>query len=111
MKKPLIAIAVSTGIAITAVHAASLGRYHFHPKKYMSMTRSPDWGTHGNWGGPRNLHDEGVSVFANYTNNIAGNPLGGKSTGFTYCQVSEASRHKFSDLTPKLSLGCCLWSD
>jgi porin len=26
-----------------------------------------------------------MNIFANYTNNIAGNPAGGKSAGFTYC--------------------------
>jgi hypothetical protein len=40
----------------------------------------------GDWGGPRNaLYDEGVIIFSNCTNNIAGNPVGGKSAGFTYC--------------------------
>lgn len=39
----------------------------------------------GDWWGTRNwIDDEGVDLFANYTNNIAGNPVGGKSAGFTY---------------------------
>lgn len=39
----------------------------------------------GDWWGIRNyLDDEGVEIVANYTNNIAGNPVGGKSAGFTY---------------------------
>lgn len=40
----------------------------------------------GDWGGYRNmLDDNGVEIFANYTNNIAGNPVGGIGQGFTYC--------------------------
>ena len=54
------------------------------------MMRSPNWWDSGeltaDWGGLRNtLYDDGVTIFANYTNNIAGNPVGGKSAGFTYC--------------------------
>ena len=54
----------------------------------MTMMRSPDWWNSGeltgDWGGPRNtLYDDGVSIFANYTNNIAGNPVGGKRAGGT----------------------------
>ena len=56
----------------------------------MSMMRSPDWWNSGeltgDWGGPRNtFYDEGVSINANYLSNLAGNPVGGKSAGFTYC--------------------------
>ncbi len=39
----------------------------------------------GDWWGMRNmLDDEGVEIIANYTTNIAGNPVGGTSAGFTY---------------------------
>jgi len=39
----------------------------------------------GDWWGIRNyLDDGGVELSASYTNNIAGNPTGGKSRGFTY---------------------------
>jgi len=39
----------------------------------------------GDWWGVRNyLDDSGVEISASYTNNIAGNPVGGKSAGFTY---------------------------
>jgi porin len=56
----------------------------------MSMMRSPDWWNSGeltgDWGGPRStFYDEGVSVNASYLSNIAGNPVGGKSADFTYC--------------------------
>lgn len=56
----------------------------------MPILRSPDWWNSGeltgDWLGLRNvLYEEGVSFFSNYTNNIAGNPVGGKSAGFTYC--------------------------
>ena len=92
MKNPVLAIALSAVLAVTAVRAASSDSSDIHysrPAKYMSM-RSPDWWNSAeltdDWGGPRNtLYDEGVSIFANYTNNIAGNPVGGKSAGFTYC--------------------------
>ncbi len=93
MKNPVLAIALSVVLAVTAVRAASSDSSDIHysrPAKYMSMMRSPDWWNSAeltdDWGGPRNtLYDEGVSIFANYTNNIAGNPVGGKSAGFTYC--------------------------
>jgi len=39
----------------------------------------------GDWWGVRNyLDDSGVELSANYTNNIAGNPVGGMRQGFTY---------------------------
>lgn len=50
---------------------------------------SDDWfdgayGT-GNWWGMRDgFHDSGVDFSISYTNNIAGNPVGGMSQGFTY---------------------------
>lgn len=92
MKNPVFAIALSVVLAVPAVRAANPDAAELHysrPAKYMSM-RSADWWESGeltdDWGGARNtLYDEGVSIFANYTNNIAGNPVGGKSAGFTYC--------------------------
>lgn len=40
----------------------------------------------GDWWGIRNmLDDDGVEISLTYTNNIAGNPVGGMSAGFTYC--------------------------
>jgi porin len=39
----------------------------------------------GDWWGMRNMLDDGgVDLSFTYTNNIAGNPVGGKSQGFTY---------------------------
>ena len=39
----------------------------------------------GDWWGVRNLLDDsGVEISASYTNNIAGNPVGGVGQGFTY---------------------------
>ncbi|HEY5792258.1 MAG TPA: carbohydrate porin, partial [Chthoniobacterales bacterium] len=39
----------------------------------------------GDWWGTRNwLKDSGVEVVFNYTTNLAGNPVGGQSQGFTY---------------------------
>ena len=90
MNNPLLAIAVSVVFAVTALRGESRRPSYSHPPHYMSMTTSPDWWDSGeltgDWGGPRDtLYDEGISIFANYTNNIAGNPVGGKSAGFTYC--------------------------
>ena len=92
MKNPVLAIVLSVVLAVPAVRAANPDAAELHysrPAKYMSM-RSGDWWESAeltdDWGGARNtLYDEGVSIFANYTNNIAGNPIGGKSAGFTYC--------------------------
>jgi porin len=90
MKNPLPAIAVSVVFTVATLRAESQGTSYSRSPEYMSMMRSPDWWDSkeltGDWGGPRNtLYDEGISIFANYTNNIAGNPVGGKSAGFTYC--------------------------
>lgn len=39
----------------------------------------------GDWWGIRNyLDDSGVAISSSYTNNIAGNPVGGRSEGFAY---------------------------
>ncbi|MCK9589876.1 MAG: carbohydrate porin [Terrimicrobiaceae bacterium] len=39
----------------------------------------------GDWWGVRNyMDDSGVEISASYTNNIAGNPVGGAHAGFTY---------------------------
>jgi porin len=39
----------------------------------------------GDWWGIRNMIDDsGVELSASYTNNIAGNPVGGRSQGFSY---------------------------
>ncbi len=60
--------------------------YDPYPSNYIG---SPEWWggqtLTGDWWGIRNmLDDSGVEITANYTNNIAGNPVGGKSAGFTY---------------------------
>jgi porin len=61
--------------------------YDPYPSNYMG-SRSW-WNGHtlsGDWWGIRNyLDDSGVAISASYTNNIAGNPVGGTSAGFTYC--------------------------
>ena len=46
MKNPVLAIALSVVLAVTAVRAASSDSPDIHysrPAKYMSMMRSPDW--------------------------------------------------------------------
>lgn len=60
--------------------------YTPHPSNYIG---SREWwdgeALTGDWWGIRNyLDDGGIDFSLNYTNNIAGNPVGGKSAGFTY---------------------------
>ncbi|MFZ4775770.1 MAG: carbohydrate porin [Terrimicrobiaceae bacterium] len=60
--------------------------YNPTPSNYIG---SPEWRVgptlSGDWWGIRNyLDDSGVELSASYTNNIAGNPVGGESAGFTY---------------------------
>ena len=60
--------------------------YNPTPSNYIG---SRDWWNgptlSGDWWGIRNyMEDSGVDISASYTNNIAGNPVGGKSAGFTY---------------------------
>jgi len=60
--------------------------YTPHPSNYIG---SREWwdgeALTGDWWGVRNfLDDSGVDFSLNYTNNIAGNPVGGESAGFTY---------------------------
>jgi len=60
--------------------------YNPTPSNYIG---SRDWWNgptlSGDWWGIRNyLDDSGVEISASYTNNIAGNPVGGTSAGFTY---------------------------
>jgi porin len=87
---PLIMAASVVGLATVLAAGRPSNYYYSHPPHYMSMMRSPDWWDSGeltgDWGGLRNtFYEDGVNIFANYTNNIAGNPAGGKSAGFTYC--------------------------
>ena len=93
MKNPVLAIALSVVLAVTAVRAASSDSSDIHysrPDQIHVDDGSPDWWNSGeltgDWGGPRNtFYDEGVSINASYLSNFAGNPVGGKSAGFTYC--------------------------
>ena len=60
--------------------------YNPYPSNYIG---SREWwdgeALTGDWWGMRNLlDDEGVEIIANYTTNLAGNPVGGMSAGFTY---------------------------
>lgn len=60
--------------------------YNPHPSNYMGSLQWWDGeALSGDWWGIRNyLDDSGVEISASYTNNIAGNPVGGKNQGFTY---------------------------
>ncbi len=60
--------------------------YNPHPSNYLGSREWWDGETlSGDWWGIRNyLDDTGVEISASYTNNIAGNPVGGTSAGFTY---------------------------
>lgn len=67
-------------------HTRFWSYYNPHPSNYIG---SRDWwdgnAALGDWWGIRNwLDDEGYEFSSTYTNNIAGNPVGGKSAGFTY---------------------------
>lgn len=98
MKKIALALIVS----LTALNAQQAGEgpgddnasghtrfwtyYDPYPSNYIG---SRDWWNgetlSGDWWGIRNyLDDSGVELSAGYTNNIAGNPVGGTGKGFTY---------------------------
>lgn len=100
MKKLLSSLVFAA--AITSLSAQSIGEvpgndnpsghtrfwtyYNPYPSNYIG---SDDWRKgevlSGDWWGIRNyLDDSGVELSASYTNNIAGNPVGGQSQGFTY---------------------------
>ncbi len=51
----------------------------FSQEWWQGSTLSGDW-----WGVRNYLDDSGVEISASYTNNIAGNPVGGTGQGFTY---------------------------
>jgi len=67
-------------------HTRFWSYYDPHPSNYIG---SQEWWQGevalGDWWGIRNyLHDSGYEFSSTYTNNIAGNPVGGESAGFTY---------------------------
>jgi porin len=67
-------------------HSRFWSYYHPYPSDYIG---SQEWlngpTLTGDWWGMRNmLDDDGIELSGSYTNNIAGNPVGGKSAGFTY---------------------------
>ncbi len=61
--------------------------YNPYPSNYIGSSQWWQGGAAlGDWWGLRNmLDDSGVEISASYTNNIAGNPVGGIDQGFTYC--------------------------
>lgn len=115
MKIPFILLAI--GAAFTSLNAQTIGEvpgddnasghtrfwtyYNPYPSNYIG---SKDWWAgetlSGDWWGIRNyLDDTGVELSASYTNNIAGNPVGGKSAGFTYTDnVSFGLQLNFEEL-------------
>jgi porin len=67
-------------------HTRFWSYYDPHPSNYIG---SQEWwdgnAAMGDWWGIRNwLDDSGYEFSSTYTNNLAGNPVGGKSAGFTY---------------------------
>ena len=84
-----------------AGHSRFWTYYNPHPSSFIG---SREWweGTtlSGDWWGIRNYFDDsGFEVSASYTNNIAGNPVGGKSAGFTYTDnVSFGVQFNFEEL-------------
>jgi len=75
--------------------------YNPYPSNYIG---SREWWDgevlSGDWWGIRNyMDDSGVELSASYTNNIAGNPVGGQSQGFTYTDnVSFGLQLNFEEL-------------
>ena len=67
-------------------HSRFWSYYNPYPSNYIT---SDEW-WHGNaflgdfWGLRNMIDDSGLEASASYTNNIAGNPVGGKSQGFAY---------------------------
>ncbi len=60
--------------------------YNPYPSNFIGSSEWVDGNAFtGDWWGVRNmLHDSGVEISASYTNNIAGNPVGGNSQSFAY---------------------------
>lgn len=78
-------------VAFTASHAVAENSrfWSFYDGKPTNAIGSEEWWNGdvmlGDWWGIRNgFEDAGVEFSLTYTNNIAGNPVGGKSQGFTY---------------------------
>ena len=71
----------------TAGHTRFWTYYNRYPSNYIGSSEWRDGLVlSGDWWGVRNyLDDSGVEISANYTNNIAGNPVGGQTRSFTYC--------------------------
>jgi porin len=93
--KPLLLSGLVLLVTVCGVHAqfterAKPSRFHEYYDPYPSnYIGSKQWWEGetalGDWWGMRNmLDDEGIEIFANYTTNIAGNPVGGKSQSVTY---------------------------
>jgi len=98
MKKSLLSV-LSAALAVGGLcaqeqrtHSGDFGHTRFwtyydpYPSNYIG---SEEWWKGdtltGDWWGIRNyLDDSGAEIIGNYTTNLAGNPVGGKSAGFTY---------------------------
>ncbi|MEI6279336.1 MAG: carbohydrate porin [Verrucomicrobiae bacterium] len=115
MKKTLFSLVLA--VTLTSLHAQRVGEmpgdanpsghtrfwtyYNPYPSNYIGSREWWDGPTlSGDWWGVRNyLDDSGVELSASYTNNIAGNPVGGKSEGFTYTDnVSFGLQLNFEEL-------------
>ncbi|MCX7869737.1 MAG: carbohydrate porin, partial [Terrimicrobiaceae bacterium] len=84
---PWIALAAAVSPALRAESSRFLVDYLPIPSNHIG---SRDWWAgpsfSGDWWGARNrLEQAGIEFPLSYTNNIAGNPTGGLSQGFTYC--------------------------
>jgi porin len=98
MKKALLACLACSAASplllaqdLESENAAGHSRFwNYYEPRPSHAIGSPEWWDGetltGDWWGVRNmLDDNGVEIFANYTNNIAGNPVGGIGQGITYC--------------------------
>lgn len=88
IKTLAVAAAVVAG-SLVSVQADYSRFWSFYTPNPSNAIGSSEWWAgnvaSGDWWGIRNgMSDAGVDFSLTYTNNIAGNPVGGKSQGFTY---------------------------
>ncbi|HVE15102.1 MAG TPA: hypothetical protein VNB29_00135, partial [Chthoniobacterales bacterium] len=87
----LLAVAALSAVsAIGSAHADKSRFWDYYEPNPTNYIGSREWwlqgdGFTGDWWGMRNmLEDDGVDISVTYTNNIAGNVVGGKQLSATY---------------------------
>jgi porin len=90
MKKSfLVSAALSATLALSTLQAEHTRFWSTYDPNDVPPIGSEDWWTGdyalGRWWGARTaLDDSGINFSLTYTNNLAGNPVGGMAQGFTY---------------------------